>query len=86
MLRLFKLLRRKVAPTARPSGSDIAGSDARHGRRSAGPDLDDVSTETCQELGGIGERLHLLDGQHADTFEGPSCRDMPPTLPQQIPS
>ena len=73
MLRLLKLLRRKVAPTERPSGSDIAGSDGATELTGQRFDLDDVGAETSQQLGGVGECLHLFDGQHADTFERSSC-------------
>ncbi len=32
-------------------------------------DLDDVGAQPGQQLGGEGERLHLLEGEHADTVE-----------------
>ena len=80
MLRLFKLLRRKVAPTRTPFG--VGHRRQRRPTELADQrfDLDDVGTETRQELGGVGEGLHLLDGQHADTFERSSCCGHRPRL------
>ena len=69
-----------VAQEGRPNGTP---SRIGH-RRQRGPtklagerfDLDDVSTEARQKLGGVGQGLHLLDGQHPDPLEGPTrCGD-----------
>ena len=68
--RLERLLRRKVAPTVRPSGSVSAGEALRPRSPDAGRlDLDDLGTEAPQQLGGVGERLHLLEGEDADAVE-----------------
>ena len=68
--RLDRLLRRKVAPTARPSGSVMrrrgAASEVARARRL---DLDHLGAEPPEELGGVGQRLHLLEGEHADAVE-----------------
>jgi hypothetical protein len=32
-------------------------------------DLDDVGTQTGQQLGRVGECLHLLDGEHTDSLQ-----------------
>ena len=34
--------------------------------------LDDVGTQPGQDHGGVGQRLHLLGGEHADAIEWPS--------------
>ena len=68
-LRLSRLLRRNVAPTSRPSGSGIGGNEPRPTRRAGVLDLDHVGAEAGEQLGGVGEGLHLLGGQDADAVE-----------------
>ncbi len=69
-LRLLRLLRRNVAPTLRPSGSSMAGSDPRPESPGARVlDLDDVGAQAGEQLGGVGQRLHLLGGQDAHAVE-----------------
>ena len=48
MLRLLRLLRRNVAPTERPSGSDMAGSDGPPQLSGQWFDLHDVGTQSGQ--------------------------------------
>ncbi len=60
----------KVAPTGRPSGSVMAGMAAAPEVAGAGRlDLDHVGTEAAEQLGGVGQRLHLLEGQDPDAVE-----------------
>ena len=70
MERLDRLLRKKVAPTARPSGSVSAGEARSPEVTRAGRfDLDHLGTEAPQELRGVGQRLHLLEGEDAHAGE-----------------
>ncbi len=76
--RLERLLRRKVAPTARPSGSVIAGDGAAPEVARAGRlDLDHLGAETPQQLRGVGQRLHLLEGEDAHAGRA-ACPSAPP--------
>jgi hypothetical protein len=64
---------------AQERGADLAALGVEHvGERPAARlagagvlDLDDVGAEARQQLGGVGERLHLLRGQDADAVERP---------------
>ena len=69
-LRLLRLLRRKVAPTLRPSGSSIAGR-RRPARLAVHRvlDLHDLGAEAGEQLGRVRERLHLLGREHPDAVE-----------------
>ena len=68
--RLDRLLRRKVAPTARPSGSVSAGeARAPEVTRAGRLDLDHLGAEAPQQLRGVGQRLHLLEGENAHAGE-----------------
>ena len=70
MERLDRLLRRKVAPTVRPSGSVSGRRGAATEVAGAGRlDLDHLGAEATQQLGGVGERLHLLEGEDAHAVE-----------------
>jgi len=47
--------------------------------------LDDVSTQAGQQLRGVGECLHLLDGEHTDSFKGPArCSDCSRLCPGEL--
>ena len=86
MLRLFRLLRRNVAPTGATVG--IGHGRQRGPTQFAGQrlHLDDVSTQARQELRGVGECLHLFDRQHPYALEGPSGRGhRSRRLPQRTP-
>ena len=60
---------------AQKGGPDSAAVRVGHGGRRGAPevagagrlDLHHLGTEAPQELGGIGQRLHLLEGEDADT-------------------
>ena len=64
----------------------MAGSDARPSSPVERFDFDDVSAQAGQQLRGVGECLHLLDGEHADSLKGAprGCGLLPP-LPQRTP-
>ena len=68
--RFDRLLRMKVAPTGRPAGSAMAGIGAApEVARARRLDLDHLGAEPAQQLGGEGQRLHLLEGEDADAVE-----------------
>ena len=54
----------------RPSGSVIAGERPAPGLAVHGVlDLDDLGAEAGEQLGGVGQRLHLLGGEDAHAVE-----------------
>ena len=62
---------------AQEGGADARALGVDHRRLRAAPevaalrvlDLHDVGAEPGEQLGGVGERLHLLEGEHADAVE-----------------
>ena len=60
----------KVAPTARPSGSCMAGMEVRPEVAGAGRlDLHHVGAQAAQQLGGPGQGLHLFESEDAHAVE-----------------
>ena len=69
-LRLPRLLRRKVAPDAAALGVGHRRLRAAAEVAALGVlDLHHVGAEAGQQLGGVGERLHLLEGEDAHAVE-----------------
>ena len=66
-----------VEVVAQEGGADLAALGIEHGRQRAPAglavhrvlDLDHLGAEAGQQLGGVGERLHLLDGEDAHAVE-----------------
>ncbi len=59
-----------VAPTPRPSGSVMAGMRAAAEVPGAGRlHLDHVGPQPPEQLGGVGEGLHLLEREHPHAVE-----------------
>ena len=76
-LRLPRLLRRNVAPTVAALGVGASpGSEPRPRSPPFGDlDLHHVGAEAGEQLGGVGQRLHLLEGEHPHAVEGLAERE-----------
>jgi hypothetical protein len=74
-MQMLRLPRAEVVPEERRP--DRPALRVGHGRERAAPqvaalrvlDLDDLRPEAGQELRGVGEGLHLLEGEHAHAVE-----------------